>query len=135
MEFNIRLLREEDYDNTLVGWWKDWKWDAPPKEFLPNDGKGGFMVSKNDIDICAGFAYFTNSKLAWCEFVISNKEYKEKDRSEAIEALIKAICDACKEAGYLSIWTCVINEGLISKYENCGFIKTQSSATEMIKFL
>jgi hypothetical protein len=53
MKFNIRLLKEGDYEDTLVGWWKDWKWTAPPKEFLPNDGTGGFMVSKDGVDICA----------------------------------------------------------------------------------
>lgn len=135
MEFNIRLLNDSDYDNTLVNWWKDWEWAAPAKEYLPENGIGGFMVSKGNVDICAGFIYFTNSKLAWSEFIISNKNYKEEDRSQAIEYLIDTICLSAKDAGYLSIWTCVYNENLVKKYENCGFKKTDSSATEMIKVL
>jgi hypothetical protein len=135
MEFNVRLLNDGDYDNTLIGWWKDWNWAAPPKESLPNNGLGGFMVSKGDVDICAGFAYFTNSNLAWCEFIVSNKEYKEEDRGEALEMLINNIVEACKNAGYKTIFTSVSNENLINKYQNCGFIKTQEGATEMIKFL
>ena len=135
MEFNIRLLNDSDYDNTLVNWWKDWEWTAPAKEYLPENGIGGFMVSKGDVDICAGFVYLTNSKLAWSEFIISNKNYKEEDRSQAIEYLIDTICLSAKDAGYLSIWTCVYNEHLVKKYENCGFKKTDSSATEMIKVL
>ena len=135
MEFNIRLLNDSDYDNTLVNWWKDWEWDAPAKEFLPENGLGGFMVSKGEVDICAGFVYLTNSKLAWSEFIISNKNYKEKDRSQAIEYLINTKCLSAKDAGYLSVWTCVVNEHLITKYENCGFNKMTSNCTEMIKFL
>lgn len=135
MEFTIRLLNESDYDNTLVSWWEDWGWTAPPKEYLPENGLGGFMVSKGDVDICAGFAYFTNSKLAWCEFVISNFNYREEDRAEAIEYLINSISHSCKEAGYKSVWTCVVSEHLISKYENCGFVKTTNNCTEMIKVL
>lgn len=135
MEFNIRLLNDSDYDNTLKGWWDDWSWTAPPKESLPNNGLGGFMISKGDVDICAGFAYFTNSNLAWCEFIVSNKQYKEEDRGEALEMLINTIVEACKNAGYKTIFTSVSNENLINKYQNCGFIKTQEGATEMIKFL
>jgi hypothetical protein len=41
MELYIRELNETDYDEILVGWWKDWGWSAPPKDFLPRDGKGG----------------------------------------------------------------------------------------------
>ena len=135
MEFNIRLLNDSDYDNTLKGWWEDWKWTAPPKESLPNNGLGGFMISKGEVDICAGFAYFTNSNLAWCEFIVSNKQYKDKDRNDAIELLINTIVEACKNAGYKTIFTSVSNQNLINKYQNCGFIKTQEGATEMIKFL
>ena len=120
MKFNIRLLNEGDYDNILKEWWSDWDWMAPPKESLPNNGLGGFMVYKGDVNVCAGFAYFTNSNLAWCEFIISNKKYKDDDRNEAIEILINAIIDACKEAGYKAIFTSVINSNLIKKYENCG---------------
>ena len=135
MEFNIRLLKESDYDNILVKWWNDWQWTAPGKESLPNNGTGGFMVSKGDIDICAGFAYFTNSNLAWCEFIVSNKKYKEEDRNDAIELLINTIVEACKNAGYKTIFTSVSNQNLINKYQNCGFIKAQEGAVEMIKFL
>jgi hypothetical protein len=28
---------------------------APPKDYLPEDGRGGILVSKNGVPICAGF--------------------------------------------------------------------------------
>ena len=135
MKFNIRLLNESDYDNTLVKWWQDWRWQAPPREMLPNNGLGGFMISKEDVDVCAGFAYFTNSGIAFCEFIVSNFEYKDEDRHEAIELLIETISQACKDAGHKAVWTCLINNSLISKYENCGFTKSNTNCTEMIKLL
>ena len=85
MGFTIRLLEDGDYENTLVKWWNDWKWDAPAKDFLPQEGRGGIMVSKDDVDICAGFLYFTNSKAAWCEFIVSNKDYKEAVEEETAD--------------------------------------------------
>ena len=44
MEFNIKELNPSDYEDVLVGWWKDWDWQPPPKDFLPNDGVGGLMA-------------------------------------------------------------------------------------------
>jgi hypothetical protein len=135
MEFTIRTLTEKDYVQTLTKWWNDWNWSAPPIEALPSNGEGGFMVSKGGQDICAGFLYFTNSSLAWLEFIVSNKEYKDKDRAEAILFLIDNLCLAAKENGYKAIWTCVKHPNLIKKYEASGFTKTDLNATEMIKQL
>jgi hypothetical protein len=61
MNFNIRKLDENDYDQTLVRWWNDWGWTPPSKDFLPDNGAGGIMVLEGDEPICAGFIYITNS--------------------------------------------------------------------------
>jgi len=39
MDLTIRGLNDTDYDEHLVKWWKQWNWEAPLKDFLPNDGK------------------------------------------------------------------------------------------------
>ena len=76
MNFTIRELNETDYESILVGWWKDWRWTPPPKDFLPDGGKGGFIVYDGDIPVCAGYIYITNSKVGWCDWIISNINYK-----------------------------------------------------------
>ena len=78
MEFNLRKLNSTDYEDILVGWWKDWEWTAPPKDFLPENGEGGVIIFDEEVPVCAGFMYATNSKVAWIEFVISNKNYDRK---------------------------------------------------------
>ena len=77
MEFTVRKLNTTDYDDILVGWWKGWKWTPPTRDFLPENGEGGFIVLDGDTPVCAGFVYITNSKVAWCEFIISNPNYKD----------------------------------------------------------
>ena len=72
--FSIRYLKQEDY-NLLCDWWKEWNWDIPPRDFLPENGTGGFMVEKDGNPVIAGFIYFTNSAVAWSEFIISDKNY------------------------------------------------------------
>lgn len=135
MDFTIRLLKDSDYDDTIAGWWKDWGGLAPPKDSLPLNGTGGFMVSKGGVDICAGFAYFTNSGIAFCEFVVSNFNYREEDRKQAIETLIDTISEASRNAGYKYMWVSSFNKNLVKRYEACGYIKTQEDCVEMIKKL
>ena len=135
MGFKVRLLEKDDYENTLLKWWKDWKWDAPTKDFLPEDGTGGMMISKGDTEICAGFLYFTNSKAAWCEFVVSNKEYKDKDRPLAIKALLEALAEMGRWKGAKYVYTSLKNKNLIDKYIECGYVQGNTGCTELIKIL
>lgn len=136
MELNIQKLKESDYEKLLVNWWKDWAWEAPPKDFLPDNGTGGFMVYNKDIPICAGFIYKSNSKVAWVDWIISDKNYKDKEsRKEGIKYLIQALTEICKQLGYAYCYALVNHEGLIKTYEDLGYIKADNYNQELIKHL
>ena len=136
MEFNIRPLGETDYEDILVGWWKDWKWTPPLKDFLPSDGKGGVMVLDNDIPVCAGFVYMTNSKVAWVDWIISNKEYKKKpQRKEALDLLITTLTNICRDTGNKYCYALIKNKSLIKTYETLGYTSADNYTQEMIKVL
>ena len=94
----VRLLTDDDY-NTLSSWWKDWRWTAPPRDMLPENGLGGIMVHKDGEEICAGFVYFTNSSAAWLEFIVSNFNYRQDDRQEALRFLINVLTEMIKDKG------------------------------------
>jgi hypothetical protein len=127
---NTRIITKLDYDTILVKWWKDWRWTPPLYDSLPSTG---IIVGKDDIDICAGFVYYTNSKMAWIEYIVSNFEYKEKDRKEIIEFTINVLCELAKDAGFKYLYTSLKNESLINRYSNCGFITGDANCQEMIK--
>ena len=93
MNLKVRTLKDSDYDNILVKWWKDWRWTPPSKEFLPENGKGGYIVYDNDIPVCAGFMYLTNSKAVWCDWIISNFKYNFQRiiNSSSLSSPFKAI--------------------------------------------
>ena len=135
MEFKLRMLDKDDYDNILVNWWRDWRWVAPPKEMLPENGTGGLMVTKDGRDICAGFIYFTNSKTAWSEWIISDFFYREDDREEAVVFLVNALTEICRGKGMKFVFTVVKNENLKKKYEQCGFVVGDENSTEMTKII
>mgnify|MGYP005994668317 CR=1 FL=1 len=136
MKFETRLLNENDYDEILVKWWKDWGWEAPLKDFLPNNGTGGLIVFEGEEPICAGFVYLTNSKAAWVDWIISSKTYKKKpNRKEAIKLLIKSLTDMCDDLGAKYLYALIKHKGLIKTYEDSGYIQGDSYSTEMIKKL
>lgn len=134
MEFSVRYLKEEDY-NMLCEWWKDWKWTPPPRDFLPQNGSGGLILEKEGVPIVAGFVYFTNSKVAWNEFVVSNFQYKDKDRKEAIKILICELVELAKSKGSKYIYTVVKNQNLKKTYQEIGFSNGSVKVDEMVLIL
>jgi RimJ/RimL family protein N-acetyltransferase len=136
MELEIRPLNENDYQEILVDWWKQWDWVAPVKDFLPEDGKGGMIVYDGITPICAGFIYITNSKVAWVDWIISNKEYKIKDkRRAAIKMLIESLTNISRNTGSKYAYALIKNQSLIKTYEDLGYTKGGSYTSEMIKLL
>ena len=51
MKLNLLPLKEQDYEEILCGWWKTWRWTPPPKNFLPENGTGGYMVYEEETPI------------------------------------------------------------------------------------
>lgn len=127
-QLKIRTLNENDYDN-LVDWWNWHRFPTIEKRFLPENGLGGIMVQIDEIDVCAGFLYLTNSKIAWIEYLVSNPNYKNKDRKQAISMTIKRLCEIASELGYEAIFSSVKNQHLIKHFEEIGFSK--DNTTEM----
>tara|TARA_R110002020_G_scaffold83781_2_gene208096 strand:- start:22876 stop:23286 length:411 start_codon:yes stop_codon:yes gene_type:complete len=134
MKLNILPLREEDYEEILCGWWKQWRWTPPSRDFLPDNGTGGFIVYDGETPICAGFMYITNSQATWCDWIISNLKYKDRQkRKEALELLVKTISDKAEELGKKYVYALIKNQPLINVYKKVGFVEGNSYTHEMIK--
>src|SRR6056300_83313 len=99
MSLGVRPLIDKDYEEILLGWWKEWNWEAPSKDFLPNNGINGLMVLDGDVPVCAGFIYMTNSAVSWVDWIISSRTYRKKPtRKEAIRLLIGSLSDVCEKS-------------------------------------
>ncbi len=129
---SIRNLNENDYE-TFVDWWRFWRFPAPTREMLPANGLNGFVVKHDDVDVCGGFLYFTNSNMCWLEYIVSNYEVRDRQiRKESIELLINTLLDYAKTSGFSVVYTSLKNENLKNKFENCGFIEADRPI-EMVK--
>ncbi len=132
---NIRRLTDKDWD-TLVSWWSNWpKWQAPVKDFLPENGKGGLIVEKDNKPIVAGFIYLTNSKTALLEWIVSNPKYREADRKQAIELLITGAENLVKSLDYKYLFAVMQHKGLIETHEKLGWNKDNKPSYELTKVL
>tara|TARA_R100000935_G_scaffold14267_2_gene28592 strand:+ start:1323 stop:1733 length:411 start_codon:yes stop_codon:yes gene_type:complete len=132
-ELKVRTLTDNDWD-TLCKWWESWpEWVNPPKSFLPDNGKGGFMVEKNNRPICAGFIYMTNSDAVLLEWIVSDPEYRDNDRKQALELLISSAEAACKEIGKVHMFTIGRNKHLIDIHKKLGWTVDTDPSYEIIK--
>ena len=134
MKLYVRPLIAEDYDKTLRQWWFDWRWTPPSRDFLPENGKGGFIVYDGETPVCAGFMYETNSKAVWCDWIISNIKYKDRNnRKEALSLLIKRISEEAERLDKKYIYALIKNKPLINAYKKQGFVEGSSYSHELIK--
>jgi len=134
MSLYIRPLVAEDYDKTLCQWWFDWRWTPPSRDFLPENGTGGYIVYDEDMPVCAGFMYETNSKAIWCDWVISNIKYKDRTkRKEALSLLIKTISEQARTLNKKYVYALIKNKPLINVYKKQGFKEGSSYTHELIK--
>ena len=131
MSLKIKPLSDNDYDNILCAWWKDWKWTAPKKDFLPDMG---YMVYYNDEPICAGYMYVTNSNVVLLEWIISNFKFKDrKIRKEALLMLVQTITSLAASLGKKYVYSLLKNKSLIELYEDLWYMRGGTNGTEMIK--
>lgn len=134
MQLNLKPLKNTDYEEVLCKWWKDWRWTPPPKDFLPENGIGGYMIYDGDIPVVAGFLYITNSNVAWVDWVVSNIKYKnKKNRKIAIETLIASLEIKAEELDRKIMYALVKNQSLINTYIEMGYTQADSYNTELIK--
>tara|TARA_B100001059_G_C17328522_1_gene330095 strand:+ start:80 stop:481 length:402 start_codon:yes stop_codon:yes gene_type:complete len=130
MKFKINQIKEEDW-SFLPQWWINYKQDPPPREFLPENGLSGFIIKKNE-PIAAMWLYQTNSKTAIPAIVVSNKNYKEKDRSDALQLLLSFTTNAAEELGFKYSFAWAKSGVMLEKYEKLGFTKDEKPSYELI---
>ena len=131
---NTRTLTESDYE-ILTDWWKAWGWPALAKDMLPDNGTGGIMVENKGENIVAGFLYWSNSKLVWLDWIISNPKTNRDIRQEAIKKLILTAEHMTKEAGSKYMMSISRSNSLLKTHEQMGWNVDKTPSHEMVKVI
>jgi hypothetical protein len=131
---NTRTLTESDWE-TLSDWWKAWNWPVMAKDMLPDNGTGGIMVENEGENIVAGFLYWSNSKLVWLDWIISNPKVSRDIRQEAIKKLILTAEHMTKQAGSKYMMSISRSNSLLKTHKQMGWNVDKTPSHEMIKVI
>ena len=71
--------------------------------------------------MAAGFLYFTNSSLGYVDYLISDPNYKGRDRFKMITMLIDSCSRVAYESGCTYIWAMTSYEGVVKRCEKLGY--------------
>lgn len=123
----MREITPQDY-SVINGWCEEWGFPAIAIEgAVPPTG---FIID----NICCGWVYLTNSLICYTEFVITNKQFKDKElRKKAFKDLFDGMTNFAKEQGKSIIMMSVKNPFLINNLKEVGFIETDLNMTNLIK--
>ena len=131
---NTRTLTESDYE-ILSEWWIAWSWPVMAKDMLPDNGTGGIMVEHEGENIVAGFLYWSNSKLVWLDWIISNPKVSSDIRQEAIKKLILTAEHMTKKAGSKYMMSISRSNSLLKTHKELGWTIDPDPSHEMIKVI
>ena len=105
----FRSFKEGDYE-TCRKWWKFW-WgphNAEPirRGFLPSNERC-YVIEKDGIPIASTFLILAYDipAVAWTTYLVSNPKYREKDRRDLIETLVKNVEKEAEKYGVLQLFT------------------------------
>jgi hypothetical protein len=132
MKLESRQLKESDWE-TLQSWWKAWGWPEMSKDLMPLDGLGGLIIEKEGKPIASGFLYLTNAKVAWAEWIVSDPEYREHDRIDALKLIVEGLEKVAIQAGCTIILSVGRNKGLLNIHKELGYTVDDNPSYEISK--
>ena len=106
---NFRTFKPGDYEECCK-WWIQWDqdFDGQPIErrLLPKDERC-YVIEKEGKAIACTFLLLSLDVpcIAWTTYLVSNPQYREKDRKELIRLLVKNVEKEAKKYGVLQLFT------------------------------
>ena len=132
----FRSFNDEDYITIFKGW--SWWWGEKKgieREVLPHNDYC-YIIEKNNIPIASGFLYVDkNAPMGYLTFVVSNPEYKEKDRRIIIEQLITNIEEEAKSQGIKFMFTVCETIHMQNIHNKLGWSISKAPTYETFKYI
>lgn len=113
---------------VLKSWWLQYGWVVPELETLPPTG---FIAVSNGAPICAGFCYFTDSKMAFMDWIIGDRSADKELRKQGVDMVINALITRAKEKEVGIIYTVTGNTHLINTYKELGFGEMEKNISSL----
>ena len=104
---SFRTFKKGDYE-MCCDWW-EWWWrneqGPPPRAFLPQDIRC-FVIEKNGLAVACYFLFIMEPRtVGWATYLVSNPDYRDKDRRSIIKLLIKNVEKEAEKYGIMQLFT------------------------------
>lgn len=127
-----------DKDHVTVFKWWDWWWGKDKgieRDILPHNDYC-YMIEKNNTPVASGFLYMDkNAPIGYLTFVVSNPEYKEKDRRIIIEQLIVGAEKEAKLQGIKFMFTVCESTNMQNIHNKLGWTISKAPSYETFKYI
>ena len=127
----VRKLQESDW-GFLPSWWESYNQPIPQRNFLPDNGLGGFIVETKGMPIAAMFLWTTNSDTAIPAVVISDASYRDTNRSDALQLLVDFTTDFAHQMGYKFSFAWAKPGKMLEYYKKSGWTVDDTPSYELI---
>lgn len=132
MALEFKYISQEELDSIYLIWNKYsdiyGHMIGIPQEWLED----GYCVLKDGKFVCATWLYCSD-KFAWLAWTTANPEVIGTVREEGLKGLFEFVERSAKEMGLKAIFTGTNNASLLSRYIDCGYLKTDSDNVHLFK--
>tara|TARA_R110002012_G_C11273878_1_gene569790 strand:+ start:72 stop:497 length:426 start_codon:yes stop_codon:yes gene_type:complete len=118
-DIKIKPIVEQDYE-FINQWWDNIEKLPPPRQLLPENGLHGLIAYKQDKPIVCLYIYLTNSKFAYSDYMISDINYKGKDRFNIILLLMQESIKKAFDLGFEDFWFMTKDKGMLRRCKTLG---------------
>ena len=136
-EIIFRSFCDKDYE-IICKWWDFWwgKETQIERDVLPGNDYC-FIIEKNNTPIASIFLYVDkNAPVGYLTYMVSNPEYREKDRRIIIEQLILDVESKAKSEGLKFIFTVCGNVHMENIHSKLGWtVDKTAPAYETFKYI
>lgn len=128
-KFEWKLITKKELKEVFE-WWNYYGFEPVPETSLP---KLGLIVSKDNINLYSCFVYFTDSDIAWVEWVVSNPKAPVDKKRGAFEYMMEIIEVILRLKGVAKIFTATNLPQFKNKLKKNQFIETDKDISHFIK--
>jgi hypothetical protein len=125
MTMMLTVYDQETHYPILCEWWLAHGWTPMGPDFLPSQG---YVIE----DVCAGFLYCSDSRVAMIEWVVSNPEAAPRKVVRGLKVLLKGLQNLAAENDYTAVFSFVQQPRLQKLYESTGFVTTDENMIHLV---
>jgi hypothetical protein len=108
----IPYVPELHFDQVRA--WMQFRNEDITPDALPQTG---FVIPEK----AAGFLYRTDSSVAWIEGLVAAPGLSREERSEAVDAVVAAVCQEAKKLGFKMLLGYTVLDVVVKRAERLGF--------------